>query len=316
MKSEAAKKRKKIMKTQTNKTKVIIYVVMAIITTSVLTAGCISADQIYTVPAHTNLTLHFVAVGQADAIVIQQGDTYAIVDAGKPLTKDPAATDIMTYLKTIQPETIDFLLITHQDYDHIGYAQDILQEYPTNIFYDNGFVHTSKTYENLMEEVGEQNIPYIVVRGGDSIENSFENVSISVLAPQKLLSDDINANSIILRICYGNQSALLTGDAENPEELLSSGPILSPLHSDLLKVGHHGSAKSSSGDFLNRVSPDIAVISTGKNSYGHPNPQTVNRLIEAVGSENLYLTSGGTVIATTDGIHDWYITQVPATPAT
>ncbi|HJK61483.1 MAG TPA: MBL fold metallo-hydrolase [Methanocorpusculum sp.] len=304
------------MKTQTNKTKVIIYVVMAIITTSVLTAGCISADQIYTVPAHTNLTLHFVAVGQADAIVIQQGDTYAIVDAGKPLTKDPAATDIMTYLKTIQPETIDFLLITHQDYDHIGYAQDILQEYPTNIFYDNGFVHTSKTYENLMEEVGEQNIPYIVVRGGDSIENSFENVSISVLAPQKLLSDDINANSIILRICYGNQSALLTGDAENPEELLSSGPILSPLHSDLLKVGHHGSAKSSSGDFLNRVSPDIAVISTGKNSYGHPNPQTVNRLIEAVGSENLYLTSGGTVIATTDGIHDWYITQVPATPAT
>lgn len=304
------------MKTQTNKTKIIIYVVMAIITTSVLTAGCISADQIYTIPAHTNLTLHFVAVGQADAIVIQQGDTYAIVDAGKPLTKDPAATDIMTYLKTLQPETIDFLLITHQDYDHIGSAQDILQEYPTNIFYDNGFVHTSKTYENLMEEVGEQNIPYIVVRGGDPIENSFENVSISVLAPQKLLSDDINANSIILRICYGNQSALLTGDAENPEELLSSGTILSPLHSDLLKVGHHGSAKSSSGDFLNRVSPDIAVISTGKNSYGHPNPQTVNRLIEAVGSEYLYLTSGGTVIATTDGIHDWYITQVPATPAT
>jgi len=278
----------------------------------ILTAGCISADQTYTIPADTNLTLHFVAVGQADAIVIQQGDTYAIVDAGKPLTKDPAATDIMTYLKTLQPETIDFLLVTHQDYDHIGYAQDILQEYPTNIFYDNGFVHTSKTYENLMDEVGEQNIPYVVVKEGDFIENTFENVSFSVLAPQKLLSDDINANSIILRICYGNQSALLTGDAENPEELLSSGTILSPLHSDLLKVGHHGSAKSSSGDFLNRASPDIAVISTGKNSYGHPDPDTVDRLIEAVGSENLYLTSSGTVIATTDGIHDWYITQVPA----
>lgn len=280
----------------------------------ILTAGCISADQTYTIPADTNLTLHFVAVGQADAIVIQQGDTYAIVDAGKPLTKDPAATDIITYLKTLQPETIDFLLITHQDYDHIGYAQDILQEYPTNIFYDNGFVHTSKTYENLMGEVREQNIPYIVVREGDFIENTFENVSISVLAPQKLLSDDINANSIILRICYGNQSALLTGDAEYPEEMDATGTVslLLPLHSDLLKVGHHGSAKSSSGDFLNRASPDIAVISTGKNSYGHPDPDTVDRLINAVGSENLYLTSSGTVIATTDGIHDWYVTQVPA----
>lgn len=280
----------------------------------ILTAGCISADQTYTIPADTNLTLHFVAVGQADAIVIQQGETYAIVDAGKPLTKDPAATDIMTYLKTLQPETIDFLLITHQDYDHIGYAQDILQEYPTNIFYDNGFVHTSKTYENLMDEVGEQNIPYVVVKEGDFIENTFENVSISVLAPQKLLSDDINANSIILRICYGNQSALLTGDAEYPEEMDATGTVslLLPLHSDLLKVGHHGSAKSSSENFLIRVSPDIAVISTGKNSYGHPDPDTVDRLINAVGSENLYLTSSGTVIATTDGIHDWYITQVPA----
>ena len=297
---------------------IIIVCILAIITASVLTAGCITTpdDQIPTIPVGTNLTIHFVAVGQADAIVIQQGETYAIVDAGKPLTTDPDAADILTYLRDLEPKTIDFLLLTHQDYDHIGYAQSVLQRYPTKIVYDNGLEHTSKTYENLMEEIGTQKLPYTIVSQGDYLENTFANVSFCVLGPKEPVSGDINANSIILRICYGNQSALLMGDAEYPEEMQAAGVAINTLHSDLLKVGHHGSEQSSNWDFLWRVSPDIAVISTGKNSYGHPDPDTVNRLIEAVGSENLYLTSGGTVIATTDGIHDWYIMQVPATPAT
>ncbi|MDE2518051.1 MAG: MBL fold metallo-hydrolase [Methanocorpusculum sp.] len=290
------------------------FLLLSLMVAFTITAGCISSPVHSTVPGEENLTLHFIAVGQADAILIQQGDTYALVDAGKPIKSDPDATDVLTYLSQQKIKTLDFLLLTHQDYDHIGSAADVLKKYPTNTVYDNGITHTSQTYENLMETIADKNIRYGVLHKDDFIiDTQFENITIHSIWPPaaraKGTNPDINKNSIVLRLVYGTQSAILMGDVEGDTELEIVGFGRTNCISTLIKIGHHGSKASSTKHFLSKINPKYAVITTGENNYGHPAQKTVDRIIDQVGNDNLYLTSSGTVIATTDGIHDWYITQ-------
>lgn len=123
-------------------------------------------------------------------------------------------------------------------------------------------------------------------------------------------SSDMNNNSVVLRLVYGDFSLLLTGDIfVEAEQYLLDGRF--PLDSTVLKVAHHGSDSSSGDEFITEVGPQIAVISVGAdNAFGHPVSCVVERLSDVVGDEGLYLTSErGTIELVTDGKRLWVRTD-------
>jgi Predicted hydrolase (metallo-beta-lactamase superfamily) len=247
-------------------------------------------------------SMHVINIGQGDAILLSKDGKYALVDAGKTTQKNDvdSAAAITNYLDGLGVKKLEFMLISHQDYDHIGSAKEILSKYKVGTFYDNGFVHTSATYEKLMKYVDENNIPYKVVYAGKTIASPWDGVSIKVLSPAKDLTSDVNENSVVIKITYGDVSYILTGDAttKTEEYILSTGADVS---ADILKVGHHGSYSSSSDAFLKKVNPGVYAVSVGKgNEYGHPHKDALQRLIKY--SNIMYRTDiDGTIVVSSDG---------------
>lgn len=248
-----------------------------------------------TVIARTNLTMSVIDVGQADAILLEKDGIELLVDAGISMKgSSESKKNLVDYL---EDREIEHVLVTHQDYDHIGNAEYVLTNYDVRAFYDNGHVHTSKTYESLMNYVAESDLEYSVLRTGDTL-NIWEGVEVTVVSPKRL-TDDVNEDSIVLLVDYDDIEILLTGDAgvsveSNVAKLV--GDI------DILKVGHHGSDSASSNDFLKIIEPEISIISVGEgNSYGHPTESVLSRL-SAIGSDVYRTDVNGTIVVDTDGL--------------
>lgn len=252
-------------------------------------------------------SVHIIDCGQADAILLSKDASYALVDAGETMSpsQKEARDKIIAYLDSLGVKKLEFVLFTHQDYDHIGSGLDILKKYSVKRVYDNGVAHTSATYEKLMQHILDENIRYDIVKAGDKISSPWSGVSIDVLSPPGDLimsgsSPDINENSVVLKVTYGDISYLLTGDAgkDAEEYILSTGYNTA---ADILKAGHHGSRHSSTKDFLNKVSPDVIVVSVGEgNSYGHPHKEALERFAKV--TNLIYRTDlDGDVVVATDG---------------
>lgn len=247
-----------------------------------------------TVIPRTNLTMSIIDVGQADAILLEKDGVELLVDAGISMKgSSESEKNLIDYL---EDREIEYVLVTHQDYDHIGNAEYVLTNYNVSAFYDNGHVHTSKTYENLMNYVVESDLDYSVLRTGDTLD-IWKGVEVTVVSPKRL-TDDVNEDSIVLLIDYDDVEILLTGDAG-----ISVEPAVAKLVGDIdiLKVGHHGSDSASGEEFLNSIKPEISIISVGEgNSYGHPTESVLSRLT-AVGSEIYRTDVDGTIVVETDG---------------
>lgn len=248
----------------------------------------------------SNLTLEVIDVGQADAILLTHNDTSIIIDAGQSMrASDASKAKLFSSLGNADVKT---LLVTHQDYDHIGNAKRILEDYNVTKFIDNGHIHTSNTYEELLSNVNYTNLDYDIVSIGDSV-SIWDDVNITVLSPSKLTSD-VNDDSIVLKVTFGDFDALLMGDAGvsvESEVAKLSGEV------EMLKVGHHGSDTATSESFVSLTSPEISIISVGKgNSYGHPSDIVLKRL-ESIGSTIYRTDSDGNVIVDTNGV-DYYVT--------
>jgi competence protein ComEC len=158
--------------------------------------------------------------------------------------------------------------------------------------------HSTKTYEDMLEAVLNNGLKITSPVPGtrfDIGEGEF-----TILAPNRSRYDDINDYSVVIKLQYKNTAFLFTGDAgiESETEMLDKGY---DLKADLLKVGHHGSRYSTSEEFLNAVQPETAVISVAKdNMYGHPSPETIDRLRQA--GVRVYRTDeAGTIAAVSDG---------------
>jgi hypothetical protein len=137
-------------------------------------------------------------------------------------------------------------------------------------------MHTTATYENFLDAIAASKAEYIEVTRGNTL--SLGSLTLNVLSPDRLVGDDLNRNSMVLRMTYGKTTFLFTGDANNDAEaeMIASGLLLS---ANILKVGHHGSCTSTSAAFLAKVIPEVAVYSAGSgNSYGHPCSDTLSRL--------------------------------------
>jgi Predicted hydrolase (metallo-beta-lactamase superfamily) len=247
-------------------------------------------------PISGTIEVHFLDVGQGDAILVRHDNKSMLVDGG-PIG---AGTTVASYLKSHGVNTIDVLVSTHPHADHIGGLLTVLEEFPVKVVYDSGIPHTTQTYENYLTLIDEKNIRYIVPQRGDNI-NFSPNVTVQVLSPPSggIAGGDLNENSIVLRITHGNVSFLLASDAgfQAEESMLSSGL---DLKSQVLKVGHHGSKYSSSAAFLKAVGPEYSVIEVGSNPYGHPAPETLARL-EEIGSKVYRTDRDGNIVMTSDG---------------
>lgn len=192
-----------------------------------------------------------------------------LVDGGR------SGRRIRDRLQRLNVQDLDAIVITHNDADHIGGLEEVLDLYTVEHVYVNGAVGSTKTYEELTAAVQAEGSAITAVSRGDFI--NLGGLKLSVLHPG-VLAGDSNVDSVVLKVECGVVSALLTGDAEAESErdMLKAG-VLGDV--DVLKVGHHGSRSSTSPEFLAQVKPEVGVISAGlENSYGHPHQEVVDRL--------------------------------------
>ncbi len=251
------------------------------------------------------LTVHFIDVGQGDSILVMYDNKSMLVDGGRP----DAGPALASYLKKEGVSTVDVMVSTHPHADHIGGLLTVLQELPVKRVVDSGQPHSSRTYERYLTLIDEKNIPYKVAERGQYI-NLSPAVTIEVLSPPASgLEGDLNQNSIVLKISYGNVSFLLMGDAGFATErnLMTTHQSL---NSTVLKVGHHGTKYATSRIFLREVEPKISVIEVGANKYGHPAPELLQRLKD-IGSKVYRTDINGDIMIATDGTTYTVTTQYP-----
>lgn len=243
-----------------------------------------------------NLEVHFLDVGQGDSILVKYGNKCMLIDGG-PIDAGPRVSG---YLRSHGVSSIDVLVSTHPHADHIGGLLSVLNDFPVGVVYDSGQLQATQTYEQYLTLIDQKDIPYKVPVRGDTIDLG-PGVTVQVFSPPSggVSGDDLNENSIVLKITHGSVGYLMASDAGSAAEssMLSSGM---DLNSDILKVGHHGSKYSSGSAFLAAVSPAVSVIEVGSNPYGHPAPETLAKL-EAAGSKVYRTDRNGNVVITSNG---------------
>ncbi len=253
--------------------------------------------------AARTLTAHFIDVGQGDCIFIQLPNGKNILIDGGPEDEyfDSGKEVVEPYLNNIGIKSIDTVVISHAHRDHIGGLSHIIKNFPVSFVYDSGYAYPSPIYERLLRLINKRNIKYFVAREGVKIQMD-PSVEILVLGPPKrLLWDDPNNNSIILRITYKKISFLFTGDLEGDGEDSLVRIFKYGLESNILKVPHHGSKTSSTDDFIDAVNPEVAIIQVGRfNRFRHPHPSVVKRLKD-FGCELYRNDADGTIVVRTDG---------------
>lgn len=257
-----------------------------------------------------NLTMSFIDVGQGDSILVILPNTkILLIDGGER----QSSGKVLSTLQEHGLSYIDVIVATHPHTDHIGGLIDVINTVNVGQVLDSGQVHATQTFEDLLDAIYNKQIPLRSVSEGESI-NLDPTVKIDVLNPPASIPDganneaEFNDNSVVLKLTYGNFSALLTGDMGERNEARLVFKNATILDADVLKAGHHGSRTSSSLAFLNAVTPEVVIVSLGAgNSYGHPHQEALDR-ISASGAQYLLRTDiDGTITLTSDGVYNYSI---------
>jgi len=223
------------------------------------------------------LRLWFFDVGQGDAILIDTPDQQQILIDGGP---NAAVLGELAKAMLLTDKTIDLIISTHNDADHLSGLNEVLKHYEVGKIWLTGAIHTTKTYQNFLELVAAKQIPTETVLAGAVIE--FGELSGIVISPfvdyEGSIPGKQNIAGIVTFWQYGEQTFLLTADVEaaQEQEMIRRNVLR---HATILKVPHHGSTTSSSAAFLEAVTPEVAVIQVGKdNRYNHPAAAVLARL--------------------------------------
>lgn len=241
-----------------------------------------------------NLIVEFIDVGQGDSILIlTPNEKTILIDAGEPGDYEKIKGTIDNY----SISKLDVVIGTHPHSDHIGSMQKIIENYDIGRVYIPDKIHTSKTFENLLLAIEKKGLEIDIADAGVKIDLD-KTLDLKFVSPNGSF-EDANNSSAVLRLRYKDISFLFTGDMEIKAEKLIDDNI----DVDVLKVGHHGSDTSSSKEFLNRVTPTIAVISVGKdNKYNHPSQDIVDRL-NGIGAQVYRTDEMGNITIISDGIN-------------
>lgn len=242
------------------------------------------------------MNVHFMDVGQADCILIEADGAAMLVDAGK----NEDGGQIVEYLKEQGIARLEYVIGTHPHEDHIGGMDDVLRNFEVGTVILPAKVHTTQTYMDVLQAVEDCGLAVTQAVRGDTF--GLGEASFTILSPPagSDYGDELNNWSVAIRLTYGQNSFVLTGDAEEAAEadILASGL---ELKADVVKAGHHGSKTSNSPAFLQAVAPSYAVISCGMgNSYGHPDLEILEEF-QALGTAVFRTDEQGTVVAQSDG---------------
>ena len=222
---------------------------------------------------NTSLKTYFFNVGQADSILIQNNEKNMLIDAGN----NEDGEMLVNNLKQLNVEKIDYLIGTHPHEDHIGGMDNIINNFEIGTIYMPNVQTNTKTFEDVLAAVSNKNLKIETPKVNDTFLLGEANCKILSVTDDE---DNLNQSSIVIQLNFKDLSYLFMGDAEKEiEESIDVGKV------NILKVGHHGSDTSSSLDFINKIAPEVSIISVGKdNSYGHPSDDVIKRL-ENIGSK-------------------------------
>jgi len=253
---------------------------------------------------HPEFTFAMLDIGQGDAIFVESpAGTQLLIDSGPPRKILGALRKVMSPFD----RSIDAIIITNPDQDHIGGFADILNTYKVGMVFEPGTYNNSATYKNLKSKVSEKNLPVILARRGMKLDLGGD-TSLLFLFPDRDVSTwTTNDGSVVGKLNYGGNSFMLMGDATSEtERVLLEENSARVLKSETLKVGHHGSRTSTSEEFARAVSPTRALISVGKdNKYGHPHAEILDTLAK-IGAEVLRTDEVGSIIVKSpDGVLRW-----------
>lgn len=246
-----------------------------------------------------DMEIHFIDVGQGDAILIHINNKNILIDSGPK----ESSSSLINHLDKYNIHTINYLIATHPHEDHIGNMSYVIKKYNILSFYSPKCESKGKTYENMIDALKNKSLKINVLKSNNTPIVIDKNLSLTVLSPQGNNCSDIknlNNCSAVILLRYKNTSFLLTGDAEKEIEqsILNKN---TNIKADVLKLGHHGSDSSSTENFLKAVSPSLAIISVGKdNSYGHPHKKTLD-LLSKLKIKYLRTDINGTIKIISDG---------------
>ena len=231
---------------------------------------------IYRKPSGHSVNISVIDVGQGDCILVENrnGHTY-LVDAGSSTIKNVAEYNVVPYLKCKGIGSLDYVMVSHGDSDHINGILQMMEKDDLRIrnlvLPDCG--QFSQEYGELRELAKRRDIPVIYVSKGDSLKDG--EIRFEIISPEDKKYGDINDASMVMRMEYQEFSMYFTGDISEKTERELLQAISA---ADVLRVPHHGSGLSSSQELLEKANPSVAMISCGVgNRYGHPHRETVER---------------------------------------
>jgi competence protein ComEC len=247
--------------------------------------------------------VHMLDVGQGDAVALRTPlGRWILVDAGRAWSSgDAGRSTVLPYLRR-RGGALALFVLTHPHADHVGGAASVIRALRPAAVRDAAFVAGSEPYAEMLAATHSVQADWARVQPGERME--IDGLELEFLAPDSAWTvalDDPNEASTVLRVQYGERSLLLTGDAEVGLESWLLEHAADRLDVDLLKVGHHGSSTSSTQEFIDAVSPRVALVSVGvANSYGHPSPEVMLRLVDA-GATVLRTDQLGSLVLRSDG---------------
>lgn len=233
------------------------------------------------------LNIYYIDVGQGDATLLECDGKYMLIDAGD----NDKGSFMKQYLNNLGVETLDIVVGTHADSDHIGGLDVVLYNFDCKTILLPNTDKSTATYRDVLDTIKHKDYKVTTPLFGDTFY--LGEAEIKILRDCDSISKEENNNSIVLLVTHLSHTFLFTGDLEEEEENLSSIG-----HVDVYQAGHHGSRSSTSLSFYEDITPTYAVISCGENnSYGHPHAETLNTL--RMGGTSLFRTDvQGTIVIT------------------
>ncbi|MFN3188311.1 MAG: ComEC/Rec2 family competence protein [Candidatus Paceibacteria bacterium] len=248
------------------------------------------------------LVVHFLDVGQGDAIFIETPDRVQVLIDGGP---DGSVIRELGEVMSPFDKTIDLVIATHNDKDHIGGLIDVLARYQVSAIMRTNNQHDTSVVQQFTKQVEAEQAVLISPEAGQRYIVG-ASTTLTVFSPVGDVSDhESNASSVVVKLDYGGTSFFLTGDAPIGIEEYLAKAYPAELSSTVLKLGHHGSRTSSSAVFLASVLPAYSVVSASAgNSYGHPHAEVVEN-VKSVDSTLLSTAEMGRISFYSDGERVW-----------
>lgn len=241
----------------------------------------------------SDLEVHFLDVGQGDCILLMCDGHSMLIDAGNNAYGD----EVVDYIQYQNISKLDYVVATHPDADHIGGIDTVLKNIDCGEIIMTEDEKDTMTYKEVVEVIEEKKIKKHIPRAEETFDLGCS--TVLVLGPAAY-NENINNNSVVLLVKHGNERFLFSGDSEE-EEMEQICGLGIDLKAEVYKVSHHGSSTGVNNEFLNKVSPEFAVISCGEdNSYGHPHAEALNYL-RGNNIATFRTDEQGTIVAVSDG---------------